>query len=85
MTRRHFQRALRALIGQLAALVILAGAVGVILITMAFEEPPPLVLGRWEPSAGRPWDWPAEPLAPLEVSLGAGAHPQAGYEPKDEN
>jgi hypothetical protein len=43
-------RILRALIAPLAALVFLAGAIGVALVTMAFQEPP-----RGEEAAAREW------------------------------
>jgi hypothetical protein len=45
MAHKRFRRAGRTLIDQLAALVFLAGVVGVALVTMAFEEPPPLEVG----------------------------------------
>jgi hypothetical protein len=44
---------LRALIDQIGVLVFLAGAIGVALVTMAFDEPPELVSGDWQ--EGRPW------------------------------
>jgi hypothetical protein len=58
---------LRALIDQIGVLVFLAGAIGVALVTMAFDEPPELVSGDWQ--EGRPWHWPEQPLAPLKVGL----------------
>jgi hypothetical protein len=47
--------------------VFLAGAIGIALVTMAFDQPSELVRGDWEPT--RPWYWPEQPLAPLEVGL----------------